>query len=69
MAPFSPKWFSNISTCGRHMAARSASAWDWMLIDKAPMVTNFLFPELSQALLLTGGKGWTVGPEKLGASG
>lgn len=33
------------------------------------MATNFIFPELGSALLLTGGGGWMEGLEKLGASG
>lgn len=48
------------------MATWSAFAWAWMLIDKAPVATHFIFPELGSALLLTGGEGWTEGLEKLG---
>lgn len=31
------------------------------------MATNFIFPELGSALLLTGGRGWIEGLEKLGS--
>lgn len=56
------------SACARHMTAHSAPAWDWMMIDRAPMATLFYIPAAQLRHIPHQGQGWTDGLDKVGVS-